>query len=531
MVDVVTDIKKPARGVGREAVHRRGGVIGIVVGLLVVWSGVASVKGQGAARPEPPVPLSPGMIAEFDQRHHSVGVTTLVMANGVLVHHRAMGSGQNEQPRAVVGAANEGRIVVSIRVAGGEVEETGENRGTTDAAIVAWERLSVRSIRRDDLVAFLEIGSAKVSSMVTSDAVLLRIEGDLAGVERGLRVARLLLTEPVVNEEDFEAWRERVRSRREAMAAGVGAWGVGGGGVGRRAIFETVTDVMFVKEDARPRRMDDAALERLTASDAQGWIDRMLGIKPGTTAHPIEASIVGDVSIDEASRLSGLYLGTLPTRAVLSAATFAEARRGVRSKEPMEAVRTIAGMKDRAYIVCGFLGADLSDIRDYRALVVAAEVIGGRIKQWPADERGDGRQDGNERRGGGAGVQAIPGGAFPGFGLVLGVSEVPAHRAKELLEKMSGVFESVRERGPSEDEIEEVTARLANSARDSLTRTDYWSMILSSSVYHGLRLDEIAAAESHYAGTTASDVRAVLGKYDTAERRVRVRLMPGAKAE
>ncbi|MGE3109945.1 MAG: insulinase family protein [Phycisphaerales bacterium] len=517
----------------------------------------AATVAAAAARPVPPLPLEPGPIVQFDQTYRSAGVTTLTLGNGVVVHHRAIRPRPADAPPsipappaapstpdpgadAIDGSTPspasrrpgpgtrsqdaESRVMVSICVTGGEIQESVANRGITLAAFDAWDRLSVRSFRRDDLLAYLQEHKVRLWSRVSSDSVMLRIESDLGGVEHGLRVARLLLTEPVVSNDNFDAWRSRIRSRRES---------IGGQGMpGRRAVFDTVVDVVFAKDDPRPRRMTDEALDSLTAGAAQHWIDAMLGVAPGSTANPIEASIVGDVSIKDAARLASLYLGTLSSRPRLTGDTFADARRAARNDIPMIDTRTVDGMQDRAYIIAGFLGADLADIRDYRSLAVAAEIIERRLKQWPPDERGERADPADDnRRGGGAGVQAIPGSAFPGFGLVLAVSEVPPHRAPELLEKLSAIFESVRERGPGDDELRQVTSRLAGNSRDVLQRTGYWSNVLASSTYHRLPLDQMIAAESHYAGTTASDVQAVLQKYDAPDRRIRVRLMPGRKGQ
>lgn len=509
-----------------------------------------AVSSTAPARPEPPVPLQPGQVVEMRQPSRAVGVTTLTLSNGVILHVRIMKPAAKPEDQADAGevrvvrgdggwgGGRQSPIVMSICVAGGEIQESAENRGITSVAFNAWDRLSVRSMRRDDLSAFLEDEKCRINSRVTSDAVMLRIEGDVNAVEAGLRVARLLLTEPVVSDADVESWKGKVLARRE-NAGGAGGAGGGAQAAGRRAVFDAVVDLMFDKADARPRRISNDALTRLRADEAQRWIDHMLGVAPGSKAHPIEAAIVGDVTIEQAVRLGTLYLATLPPRVPPTPATFANERRAARNKAPMIDVRTSESVKGHAYIVSGFLGADLADVRDYRTLAVAAEIIEQRLSKWPADERGDdGAPDEPGRRGGaggggggsgGAGVQAIPGSAYPGFGLVLGVSEVPPHRASELLDKLSAIFESVRERGPGDDEVREVSDRLANSSREFLQRPGYWSTMLASSVYHGLRLEDMLAAESSYAAITPADVKAVLAKYDTPDRRVRVRIMPSEK--
>lgn len=493
---------------------------------------------------EPPVPQVSGEVLEIESDRAS-GVMSIWMGNGVLLHYRALEAKPAAVPapdKPAVAAApgspgpasrdsSGNTVVVTICIAGSELLETSANRGISQAATIAFDRLSVKSMRPEDLATFLEKDKVRIWGAAAPTELTLRIEARPETLEKGLRVARLLLTEPKIRQEDLEAWQVRQAARR-----------VGQRVPGRRLVFETVIDLMFAKGDARPRRPSDESLARLTTEQVQGWLDDMLGVtgegvgaavgqpqgKPiGKQAHPIELAIVGDISCDEAVRLGALYLGNLVDRPRISPDTYADLRKAERSKEPLVGTHQIPDWSGNAFIVCGFLGADLKNLPDYRALAVTAEIIESRMQEWPADDRGGGGGEGRS----GAGAKAVPGSAYPGFGLLIAATEVSPERADSVLAKMSELLDQLRERGPTSEEVEAARIKAGANASRMKNRADYWSGILASNVYHGLSPAALASAESAYAGIAVDDVRKAIKAYDTPDRRIRLKIVPGMKAE
>jgi len=379
-------------------------------------------------------------------------------------------------------------------------------------------------MRREDLAAYLKENKVRIWGIAAPTALTLRIEAKPETLEKGLRVARLLLTEPKIRQEDLEGWQARYTSRRGGM---------GGQRLqGRRLVSETVIDAMFAKGEARPRRASDESVQRLTTSAVQAWLDESLGVggevvgsragdKPvGRQGHPIEAAIAGDIPVAEAVRLGALYLGNLSERPRISAETYAGSRKAERSAQPLVGTREVVEWSGNAFIVGGFLGADLKNLRDYRALAVAAEIIDGRMQEWPQDDRGgEGRS--------GAGAQAVPGSAYPGFGLLVAATEVSPERADSVLVKMSELLDQLREKGPTSDEVEQARIKLAANARDMKSRAGYWSSILASNVYHDVSVEALSAAEAMYTTMTAEEVSRAIRAYDTPERRIRLKIVPG----
>ena len=125
----------------------------------------------------------------------------------------------------------------------------------------------------------------------------------------------------------------------------------------------------------------------------------------------------------------------------------------------------------------------------------------------------------------------MPEGAYPGFGLLVAATEVSPERADSVLSKMSELLDQLREKGPGSDEVEAARQKLARIAHEMRGRAGYWSGILASNVYHGLSPAALVSAESSYAAITVEDVRAAIKKYDTPDRRIRLKIVPGMNAE
>ncbi|MBC7771531.1 MAG: insulinase family protein [Pyrinomonadaceae bacterium] len=500
----------------------------------------------GNPQVEPPVPQTPGEVLEI-QTDRASGVVSVWMSNGVLLHHFALGS-RPAQPPAIdqkpaadgpsspAPAVNQYRdgngntVIVTISIAGSELLETSENRGISQAATIAWDRLSVRSMRQEDLETYLDASKVRIRGAAAPTAFTLRIEAKPETLEKGLRVARLLLTEPKIRPDDLDAWRARLSGRRSVQHM-----------QGQRLVSETVFDMMFVKTDVRPRRPSDESIARLTTPQVQGWLDDMLGVagdapdgqphRPHAIkqAHPMEVAIVGDIPVAEAVRLGALFLGTLADRPRISPATFADVRKAERAPEPLVGTRVVADWSGNAFIVGGFLGADLKNLSDHRALAVVARIVQSRMLEWPADDRGGvGGGGGGDGRSG-AGARAVPGSAYPGFGLLIAATEVSPERADSVLIKMGELLDQLRDRGPSSDEVVDARSKLATSAHEMKSRPEYWSSILASTVYHGLSPAALASAESAYAAITLDDVRDAIRMYDTPDRRIRLKIVPGMK--
>jgi predicted Zn-dependent peptidase len=502
----------------------------LLCGAMVLSFAIARPASSGQVA-EPPMPAEPGAAEEITLDRAS-GVSSAWLSNGVLVHHKVVEArGQEAEGRARARA----EVVVTICVAGGELLETAANRGVSRAAATAWQRAGTRSMSGEEIEAYLNDNNVRLRGWAGADAMTLRISGPPGAIEAGLKVARLLLTEPVVSERGLERWK-----KEEAEGAGRQRRR------GERVVYDAAVEMLFAPDEVRTRPVSAGQAARITAAEAQAWLDGMLtGDKP----HPIEAAIVGDVEVRDAIVLAERYLGSLPRRERISAATFAASRavkpagpgpvvgrrrmdvpggaarereddkageKGV-EKAPENGEKAPEGRAERGganpFVVAGFFGADIRDIDDHRALSAASRVLSARLAaELPVAEN----------IGGDAGASSVPASVYPGFGLVLAVTEVEPGREESAMKRIDGVLARLREGPLGAEEVTAAKEQLATAAARLLGEAPYWSWMLATSTYHGVPPGALARAVEGYQGLTPERVLEVVRRYDKEARRIRV---------
>jgi predicted Zn-dependent peptidase len=271
--------------------------------------------------------------------------------------------------------------------------------------------------------------------------------------------------------------------------------------------------MMFPAEEARGRRPTKEAIERVDAASAQGWFDAMLGGGASVAPEPIEAAIVGDISLDDALKLAATYLGSLPPRARIDGQTHAAQRRVKPSGISMTGEREVPGWQGKSYVVAGFFGADIKDLNDHRALAAGAKVLAARLAAALPEA---------ENVGGDASASSVPSSVFPGFGLVLAVTEVEPERAPDALTRVNHAIESLCTTGPTPEELATAAGSLAQGATRMLEDSRYWSTMLAASAYRGYTPGEMAGASAAYRSMTPDAVLAALKKYNQPQRRISV---------
>src|SRR5437879_12013226 len=106
------------------------------------------------------------------------------------------------------------RVSSAITVAGGPIQETAANRGITEAALRAWERPATSTLSSTQIRDLMTGAKVRVRSGMSADTVTLTISGDPAELERGLQLAYLLLTDPVIEAPALEQWKDVEAQRR-----------------------------------------------------------------------------------------------------------------------------------------------------------------------------------------------------------------------------------------------------------------------------------------------------------------------------
>jgi len=422
------------------------------------------------------------------QAHHeATGVTSAWLSNGVRLRVRPM-------------REREDRVSVVITAYGGLVEETPENRGVTDAASRAFAqpasgRLSSSQI--EDLMTGL-----KVSVRGGSDAAGLRLTvgGGREDLERGLELAHLLLTDPLLEPSALRLWKRGQIRTIETLEQ-----------VPQGAAVRALIDALYPKDEVRQRLLTREQVNAITREQAQAWLDRLVATAP------IEVAIVGDITPDDALSLAERYLGSLPERPRVSASTHADLRAIERPQGPRTRTVRPTLATPQAFVVAGFYGVDESDATDRRGLRLAARVLSTRMI---------------ERIREGLGLAYSPSASsrtattFPGFGLFSVQAPTAPESAERLADELEAMFSRFAADGPTPEELRVARDQFATVHEESVRDPGYWVRSLRDMDYVGTTLDDLAAEATAYQRFTPEDVRAIFDRYHGDDGRVRVLVIP-----
>ncbi len=411
---------------------------------------------------------------EIDQ----TGTCSAWLSNGLRVNHRRMEAGS-------------GRVLVAVTLAGGELEETGANRGITQLSIGA-----LTDPTDNDAAEMIASGALSAQGETDRVRITLEISEDLlADALGGLRT---LLSAPVLTESALESRRSALLEAISA-AESAPAWTESKALV--RAVFPEDPRVVH----ATPMQL--ASIERL---NAQRWIDRLC-------AGPMEIAIVGDVALDRAITEATQTLGTLPNRPRIRPGLFDRLRtlerpNPARAPAPAQQAPIDDG---RTLLIRGFYGADVQDVDAYRTLWVVSQVLQRRLESRITEAGIDAE----------LGSSAIAGAVFPEFGLMVVRAWVAPDQADALDDILREAFVSVRTTNPVRgDEIAPAATALADEADRIGQDVMYWSQFLSQMTYRGIDPVMLTVGRETYESMTPGQVRRVLERYAGDDDLFQVRL-------
>lgn len=430
----------------------------------------------------------PGKIAQR-RLDRELNVTSLVFDNGVRLHLRPMSEQKNQ-------------VEIEIRLAGGEIEETADNRGISLAASLALLYPTTSRLAPSDLERLISARSILPFGMSRRDHFLLEVSTVPDELGEALRVAHALLTDAHVDERVFQKWQERMRSGAERRRYNLGA----------QVIF--AAHRLFTGSDPRFAPFEPERTDRFTRAAAQAWLDRLL------RQTPMEVAIVGDFDLERAIAHAGKYLGSLPKRPASDPEL--DARRRLRVVPgPQETTVTAETDTPRTDVYLAWRGADWKDTHDRRALDLAERLLTRKLMHELREQRGwvyslsadsDAAQE------------------YPGNGrFVVRFSSDPA-RAPEAMQLARQLVEEMAAKGPTEEELTIVRRQLANEIEVSQRAVGHWMNWLSGMHARGDTLDGLRGMPDAYQRISANEIRDVLARYITPERRVAIIGMPRTTA-
>ena len=427
-----------------------------------------------------------GTVVE-SQMHAASGVTSMWLDNGVRAHHRFMDERKNEAS-------------IAITLAGGTIQETAADRGLTEAALRAWDRPATSALSSTAIRDLMTGAKVRVRSGMTGDTLTLTVSGDPAELERGLQLAYLLLTDPVIEPAALEQWKDgelqRIAARKNQPM---------------QVLATTSADAIYPKDETRPKSLTAEQVAALGRDAAQAWLRRLIATAP------IEVAVVGDIDREAATRLVTRYLGALPARPRIGDKTLSDLRTIARPRGPIVVEESIDARTPQAAVFAGFFGVDLSNVRDVRLLNVAARVLSTRMTKTIREAR---------QLVYSIGASSEPAVIYPGSACSLPWLRRTRARRRRWPRRSRTCTPSSTKAGPTADELAVAKRQMTNLLDEILKDPSFWSSRLAALDYRGQKIDDVLGARAAYEGFTADEVRDGFARYDRPEARLRFVITP-----
>jgi zinc protease len=419
--------------------------------------------------------------------HAASGITSMWLDNGVRVHHRAMDQRKNEAS-------------IVITLAGGPIQERAANRGITEAALRAWERPASSKLSSTQIRDLMTGAKVRVRAGASGDSISLTVSGDPVDLDRGMQLAYLLLTDPMIEQPALDQWKDaelqRIVQRKSRPM---------------QVLADRSADVIYPTGETRTKSLTADQVRALTRPAAQAWLKRLIA------EAPIEVAVVGDIDRETATRLVTKYVGSLPARPRIDDKTLANLRTIARPQGPVALAESVEILTPQAAVLTGFFGTDIRNVRDTRLLNLAARVLSTRmIKTIREDQQLVYSID----------ASSEPAVIYPGFGLFAAAAPADPDKAQKLAAALEQMYAEFSKDGPTAEELAVAKKQTATLLDEVLKTPGFWLGRLATLDYRGLTIDDVLEAQEQYQRFTAQDVQDAFVRYDKPEARLRFVITP-----
>ncbi len=427
---------------------------------------------------------APGKLveSEFDE---DLAITSGWLSNGVRLHHRFMDYKKDT-------------VLLSITLAGGEIEETAENAGVTTIATLAIDQPATSRLSSTEIADILTGKNIRVGVTAQGDAFTVTVTGSPKDLETGLQLAHALLTDGKIEQSAFDHWKQGALQQYEMFSK-----------MPQGAAVEALLDTI---SGGDPRRtiMSPAKIEAQSVARGQAWLERLC------RAAPIEVAVVGELTLEEVRPLVERYIGSLPQRS-RTAAHLDPLRKNQRGPGPYERNVSVETITPQAMVFCGFIGCDVQNVADVRALNLAANTLDSRVLKRVREELGLVYSIGATNR---------PSQAYENAGLFYSAAPCAPDKGNEVVQEVTALFQAFADTGPTAAELDNAKKQTKNNLDTQLQEPRYWFMVLRTLDLHKLKLDDLKHIEEAYLALTAEQVRDVFRKYHTPTRLVQIVATP-----
>lgn len=438
----------------------------------------------------------PGSIVE-EKMHDATGVWNGWFNNGVVMHHRHMDVAK-------------GQATITVALAGGVIEENELTRGLTEAGSVAWSRPAtsklpsfvIQELTENTIFWGANRGSdtpkLRLGGGPGLDNQLLVIAGPVEHMETGMQLLHLMLTDPMIEPPGLEEWKAKQVQGAERRTM-----------QGEAVFSDAMLDMLYPKTEPRIRPLTIEQVGKVTLEDAQAWVRRQV------LTSPIEVSVVGDITREQAVELVGTYIGSLPARERISETTLDDRRAVEPPPGPHRLTREAEGLAALAFIMAGFRGTDSANMEDARLLGLASQILTERLNAMEATDPLIQN----------ASVRSQPSQEFPGTGVFGAYGLVAPEKVENAMDRIFALYDAMAKDGPTVEELAHAKQQVSHQLEAALANPDFWSEQLSLLTYRARSLDDLAQAQTPYQSITPEDVRRAVAKYHTLERRMQLVLL------
>jgi zinc protease len=407
--------------------------------------------------------------------HEASGVTSAWLSNNVRVHHRFMNDEKNT-------------VSVSVSLYGGELDETAETRGLTDAALTGWGRQRATSkLTSSDIRDLMTGKKVNVGGGGGGDGIAISINGSPEDLEDGFKLAYLMLTDPKIEPAALADWKTLQKQAIESREKEPGP------------MFATLLpEALYPEGDVRVRPLSIEQVERVTIEAAQARLKQLIA------SGPIEVAVVGDIDATRAMQLVTTYIGSIPTRERVNAEMFMPARTLARPEGAKTVRRDMRTATDQGSVFVGFYGPDSWQEADVRAMGLASRVISTRMIEEIREKA---------QLVYSIGSRSTPGDIFPGFGVFSASSTTQPEKADALVAKIREMFDAFAKDGPTDEELNVAKLQIAKSFETSVRQNGYWMGVLGDYTTSRVNLDHVLIADKLSGQVSKEQVVETFRKY------------------
>jgi len=231
---------------------------------------------------------------------------------------------------------------------------------------------------------------------------------------------------------------------------------------------------------------------------------------------PIEVTIVGDVSAQEAIERVAATFGALPARGAGGPIPPGSEQTRFPSAAAKPVVETDTGRADQAIGLAAWPLTDIyQDLRQSRADELAGDILSNRLIDKVRNSEGATYSPQ-------VAVSLSP--VFRGYGFAAAMVEMPPEKLSGFYADLDALTADMRDHGVTADELVRArNPRLSRAAR-ALQMNEFWLRSLAGSIADPRRLDLIRTSEEGYRQVTQSDIQAAARRMFESSRTWRLEI-------